>query len=126
MQRPASRGGPPSAMVRGGPVAPKGAGGAAFLSPAAAVGPSFAPPGMRPPTCQRPGSSAGVPVGMRPPTSGGLSVGSNVAGVPLHADVQVAVRPVTGMASGVSGMPTKSLGPGRVIADKSYYLTDLN
>lgn len=90
---------------------------------------NFAPVGMRPPTnAGRPGSSAGaVPQGMRPPTSGGFAgAGAGAAATPLQTDVNVVVRPMTGMASGVSGMPTKSLGPGRVIADKTYYLTDLN
>jgi intraflagellar transport protein 74 len=65
---------------------------------------------------------------MRPPTAGGAG-GSGGAGgavpIALQTDVNVVVRPMTGMASGVSGMPTRPMGPGRVIADKSYYLTDL-
>lgn len=130
--RPASRGmggpPPPTGGMRPGPVAAKGG----FGVPSSAAVPSnFAPVGMRPPTNAggRPGSSAGVPQGMRPPTSGGMGGGNGNNGgsnVPLQTDVNVVVRPMTGMASGVSGMPTKSLGPGRVIADKTYYLTDLN
>ena len=136
-QRPASRGmgmgpPPPTGGMRagpgaGGPVAAMGVRGGFAPGPMGAAPAGFAPQGMRPPTnAGRPGSSAGaVPQGMRPPTSGGLGAAGGPA-VPLHTDVNVVVRPVTGMASGVSGMPTKSLGPGRVIADKTYYLTDLN
>lgn len=81
---------------------------------------------MRPPTnAGRPGSSAGVPQGMRPPTSGGMNAAGGVP-VPLNTDIQVTVRPVTGMASGLNGMPTGKNGEGRKIADKSYYLTELN
>lgn len=84
---------------------------------------------MRPPTNagNRPGSSAGVPVGMRPPTAGGMAAGQQ-GGIPapLNTDIQVTVRPVTGMASGLNGMPTGKVGDGRKIADKSYYLTELN
>lgn len=113
-------------MVRGaGPVAALGPRGG--FVPAAA--PSFnAPPGMRPPTNAggRPGSSAGaVPQGMRPPTSGGGAGGPGGVPVPLNTDIQVAVRPMTS-GGGVGGMPTSKMGDGRKIADKSYYLTELN
>jgi intraflagellar transport protein 74 len=108
-----------------GPVAalaPKGG----FPGAGPSSGPSFAaPPGMRPPTnAGRPGSSAGVPQGMRPPTAGGAQGGA--VPVPLNTDIQVTVRPVTGMAAGLNGMPVGKVGDGRKIADKSYYLTELN
>ena len=135
-QRPASRGmgmggpPPPTGGPRGGaPVAAKVPFGVAPMAALQMAPSNFAPVGMRPPTnAGRPGSSAGaVPQGMRPPTSGGFGgAGAGAAATPLQTDVNVVVRPMTGMASGVSGMPTKSLGPGRVIADKTYYLTDLN
>jgi intraflagellar transport protein 74 len=113
----------------GGPIAALG--GRGFPGAAApAPGLQLAPPGMRPPTNagNRPGSSAGAPIGMRPPTSAGGGMGMGAAGgpaIPLQTDVNVVVRPVTGM-TGVTGMPTTRLGPGRVVADKTYYLTELN
>ncbi len=80
------------------------------------------PAGMRPP------SSAGVPAGMRPPSQAGARLGTAAIGgmsvlTPLNTDVNVAARPVT--QQGLSGMATRPLGPGRQIADKSYFLTDL-
>jgi len=120
--RPASRG------MGMGPPPPTGGMRAPGMGVPARGGFGGAPPGMRPPTNagNRPGSSAGVPQGMRPPTAGGAAPGgAGGVPIPLQTDVNVVVRPMTGMASGVSGMPTKPLGPGRMIADKSYYLTDL-
>jgi len=120
-----------------GPVAAKmmggigmGMGGPTMGGMGMGMGGGFAaPPGMRPPTSARPGTgaSSAIPAGMRPPTAGG-SAAAGLGGVPipLQTDVNVVVRPVTGMASGVSGMPTRSLGPGRQIADKTYYLSELN
>lgn len=108
---------------QGGPVAAMGPK-SGFVPAAAQI--FNAPPGMRPPTnAGRPGSSAGVPQGMRPPTAGGAGQQGGVP-VPLNTDIQVTVRPVTGMASGLNGMPTGKVGDGRKIADKSYYLTELN
>jgi len=52
--------------------------------------------------------SGGAAVDIRPPTVG------------LNTDVRVSYRPVT--SQGLSGMQTKPLGPGRQIADKSYWL----
>jgi intraflagellar transport protein 74 len=135
-QRPASRGmgmgpPPPTGGMRMPIPAGMGVGGVQpQRQPPPLGGFGSAPVGMRPPTNAggRPGSSAGVPQGMRPPTAGGSSgvSGSASSYNPLQTEVNVVVRPVTGMASGVSGMPTKNMGPGRVIADKGYYVTDLN
>eukprot|EP01006_Ploeotia_vitrea_P057630 TRINITY_DN68195_c1_g1_i4.p1 TRINITY_DN68195_c1_g1~~TRINITY_DN68195_c1_g1_i4.p1 ORF type:complete len:610 (-),score=369.53 TRINITY_DN68195_c1_g1_i4:47-1876(-) len=76
---------------------------------------------MRPPTASigpaRPGSAL-----KRLPTAAGQPV--NVSGpVGLTTDVQVAARPVT--QQGLTGMKTRPLGPGRQLADKSYYLLEL-
>lgn len=67
----------------------------------------------------RPGTRSG-----RPPTQGVGMGGMGGAGGPapmsLNTDVKVDYRPVT--SQGLSGMATKPLGPGRQIADKSYWL----
>ena len=51
------------------------------------------------------------------PTTAGTQAGF---GVGLNTDIQVADRPVT--QQGMRGMRTGSMGPGRQVADQSYYI----
>ncbi|GAQ77667.1 intraflagellar transport particle protein 74/72 [Klebsormidium nitens] len=84
--------------------------------------------GMQPPPTAYRQSAAGyaapgtAKAGMRGLASrGGGRPGTGSVG--LNTDVQVSERPVT--QQGLVGMKTGSQGPGRQIADKSYYLTRL-
>jgi len=64
----------------------------------------------------RPGTKRGVPTAMG--TQSQQNPGPPTVG--LNTDVRVSYRPVT--SQGLSGMQTRPLGPGRQIADKSYWL----
>lgn len=104
------------------------------------------PAGMRPPSSHaRSGTGIGIGIGggigigatasrqgSRPMTGARSSIGtaSTSAQVqsipeltPLNTDVTVTARPVT--SGGLTGMSTAPLGPGRQIADKSYFLGEL-
>jgi hypothetical protein len=80
------------------------------------------------------GGGAGRPVGTAAgsvrPGSGFRRLGTAGPGaappgaaVGLHTEVNVAHRPAT--QQGLQAMPTKPLGPGRQIADRAYYQTEL-
>jgi intraflagellar transport protein 74 len=78
------------------------------------------PPGtaLRPPTGLR-----GLPgTQLRQPTAGGRPASRQGLG-PLNTNVQVADRPVT--QQGMMGMKVTNQGPGRQVADKSYYMAEL-
>lgn len=89
-----------------------------------------APLGMAPPgTAMRMGTAAGQRPGsgMRQGTAAGRQGGPNPfagpAGVGMATDVKVTDRPMT--QQGVMGMKTGSMGPGRQIYDKSYWMIEL-
>lgn len=67
------------------------------------------------------GSHSLVFIGSWPDLSVVLPVAAAVVG--LHTELNVAARPVT--QQGMRGMHTQPLGPGRQIADKSYYQAEL-
>jgi hypothetical protein len=76
------------------------------------------------------GRPVGTAVGSVRPGSGFKRLGTAGPGaappgaaVGLHTEVNVAHRPAT--QQGLQAMPTKPLGPGRQIADKSYYYNEL-
>jgi hypothetical protein len=78
------------------------------------------PPGtaLRPPTGLR-----GLPgTQLRQPTAAGRPASRQGLG-PLNTNVQVADRPVT--QQGMMGMKVTNQGPGRQVADKSYYMGEL-
>eukprot|EP01083_Nonionella_stella_P086640 240847_1 len=88
------------------------------------------PPGMRPPTSQAAMYGMGSRAGGRPgsalrrvgtPGNTPMAVGTPVG---LETNMRVDVRPVT--QHGITGMQSRAgVGPGRRIADKSYYLNEL-
>eukprot|EP00960_Hanusia_phi_P068383 766830-Hanusia_phi.AAC.1 len=90
------------------------------LAPSAAFGMQaglMGPPGtiMRPPTGARLGTSMRMGTAMRPGSRAGLG--------PLNTNIQVAERPLT--QQGMMGMKVTVQGPGRQIADKTYYMGEL-
>lgn len=90
------------------------------LAPSAGFGMQpglMGPPGtvMRPPTGARLGTSMRMGTAMRPGSRAGLG--------PLNTNIQVAERPVT--QQGMMGMKATVQGPGRQIADKTYYMGEL-
>jgi len=83
--------------------------------------PSMAAGGMsvsRQGTAGRPPSTAFKRLG----TAGGAPPGST-GPIGLDTELKVSHRPVT--QHGLSGMQTKPLGPGRQLADKSYFMSEL-
>eukprot|EP00276_Gloeochaete_wittrockiana_P014119 CAMPEP_0184332688 /NCGR_PEP_ID=MMETSP1089-20130417/1853_1 /TAXON_ID=38269 ORGANISM="Gloeochaete wittrockiana, Strain SAG46.84" /NCGR_SAMPLE_ID=MMETSP1089 /ASSEMBLY_ACC=CAM_ASM_000445 /LENGTH=653 /DNA_ID=CAMNT_0026656197 /DNA_START=49 /DNA_END=2010 /DNA_ORIENTATION=+ len=127
MGRPASRG-----FVPGNPGAPAPVAGP--LRPTTGMIGSVAAGGRQPTSMGAPPGTAGVGrpgTGGRGGTAYGARMGTasgappqTAGGVGLNTNVQVDFRPVT-TQGGMMGMRTGTVGPGRQIQDKSYYMGEL-